>query len=320
MGRASWVALIALIGAVFVPPGNHAAATSATRVFLNGVPTPVYFNDGDSFRVLEGPLRDTKARLAGFNTLETFGPAHQWGTWDAWELLVVAKMGRLNAVRGTWHCNSADLARDTYGRILWDCPDLAVDQIRKGLAHAMMVNHEPSRIEYLRAQRLAIAERRGMWAHGVPDFVMTSIHSADEDPNRDRHYNRLVSTEFGHSESHAHRDTYSNCQLVCNEETHVEPARVDAGALALRSDAAFASRIVDLDNLRLRLLVSMFARTDTLPDWTPEALRADLTQRLSAMKANGDFGALTQQRGSCGLHVPFEQRYRRPLPSCLVHP
>ena len=32
-----------------------------------------------------------------------------------------------------------------------------------------------------------------MWAHGVPEFVMTSVHSYDEDRDRPWHYNRLIS-------------------------------------------------------------------------------------------------------------------------------
>ena len=55
-------------------------------------------------------------------------------------------MATLNARWGVWHCTS-DLSRDGYGRILWDCPDLAVDHLSKGLAHAMNVDDEPARAE-----------------------------------------------------------------------------------------------------------------------------------------------------------------------------
>jgi endonuclease YncB( thermonuclease family) len=198
-------------------PGTSTAEEPLTRVFLNGVPTPVFFNDGDSWRVMSGPLEGTRARLAGFNTLESFGPVHRWGTWHPYELYINAKMATLNARRGVWHCHS-DLSRDGYGRILWICPDLAVDQIRKGLAHAMNIDDEPARAEFLAAQREAMTARRGMWAHGVPEMVMTSAHSADEDSTRDWHYNRMVSTRFGHSESIRHRETYPECQMVCAEE------------------------------------------------------------------------------------------------------
>ena len=83
-----------------------AGAEPASKVFLNGVPAPVYFNDGDSFRVLSGKFAGLKGRLAGFNTLESYGPVHQWGTWTYKEMYVLAKMATLNARRGTWSCTS----------------------------------------------------------------------------------------------------------------------------------------------------------------------------------------------------------------------
>lgn len=294
-------------------------AEPASRVFLNGVPTPVYFNDGDSFRVLEGPHANTRARLEGFNTLETFGPAHQWGKWNSFELYVFSKMATLNARRGTWHCTS-DLSTDTYGRILWICPDLAVDQIRKGLAHVMSVKQEPGRIEYIRAQREAIAERRGFWAHGVPDFIVTSLHSAAEDPSRPFHYNRLVSTKDGHSEPWTHKDTYDVCATVCAKVKAIEPERVEKVVLALRQDKTLGPALEKYNNLYLELLVSMYARRDMLPDWAPEALQEPLKAFLNTFRAQGAFGEMPEQESSCHLYVPFEQRYKKPVPHCLEHP
>ncbi len=189
-------------------------AKPATRVFLNGTESTVYFNDGDSFQVLEGPLRGTKARLSGFNTLESFGPAHRWGTWDPHELYTIAKEAALNARRGTWHCNS-DMAKDGYGRILWHCEDLILDDIRKGLAHAMTVTAEPAPAKQLELQKLAQAEKLGMWAKGIPPFILTSLHSADEGAGAET-YNRLISTADGHTEKWKHQDDYKDCQWVCH--------------------------------------------------------------------------------------------------------
>ena len=190
------------------------SAKPASRVFLNGRPSPVFFNDGDSFTVLEGPLKGTKARLSGFNTLESFGPAHRWGTWDAHELYVVAKQAALNARQGEWHCES-DLAKDGYGRILWHCEDLIEDDIRKGLAHAMTVTADPASPKQLELQKLAQAEKRGMWAKGIPPFVLTSLHSADEGAGAET-YNRLISTEDGHTEKWKHQDLYKDCEWICH--------------------------------------------------------------------------------------------------------
>lgn len=186
-----------------------------SRVFLNGVPAPVHFNDGDSFAVLGGEFAGTKARLAGYNTLESFGPCHKWGNWDANELYILAKKATLNARRGVWHCFS-DGKRDGYGRILWNCPDLIEDQVRKGLAHAMTVTDDPAEERYLKAQRLAQAERRGIWAHGIPKYVLTSLHSNDEGYEGTT-YNRLVSTETGSSKKWLHKDNYKECDWVCHD-------------------------------------------------------------------------------------------------------
>lgn len=209
-----FLGLVLVAGSALLALPSVALARPVSRVFLNGSPAPVFFNDGDSFTVLGGPLEGTKARLAGYNTLETFGPVHRWGNWDPHEMYVLSKMATLNARRGIWHCYS-DLKRDGYGRILWDCPDLAEDQIRKGLAHAMTVTKDPAPARYIAAQKLAMAERRGMWAHGTVPFVLTSLHSNDEGYEGVT-YNRLVSTEDGHSEKWIHKDIYGECQEICH--------------------------------------------------------------------------------------------------------
>jgi endonuclease YncB( thermonuclease family) len=200
---------------------SHTAAEPATMVFLNGVPSPVYFNDGDSFRVLAGPLAGSKARLAGYNTLESYGPVHQWGDWDAQELSNIATMSTMRARKGVWHCSTPNMAKDGYGRILWNCPDLAEELIRLGYAHTMTVTAEPALKRYVDAQQEAIKAKRGMWAHGVPDFLMTSLHSMDENSGYSSTYNRTVSTADGHSVKWKHTDNYSECQNVCIPDSTV---------------------------------------------------------------------------------------------------
>jgi hypothetical protein len=109
------------------------------------------------------------------------------------------------------------MSKDGYGRVLWHCPDLAVDQIRKGLAHAMTVTKKGADRTFLAAQQEAMKNRVGMWAHGVPEFVLTSTHSISEDSRRSTTYNRLVSTQDGHSEKWIHSDRYAECEKVCHE-------------------------------------------------------------------------------------------------------
>ena len=122
--RVSGVLTVGCLAVALLLMPTEAHAVPASKVFLNGVPTPVFFNDGDSFRVLSGPLAGTRARLQGFNTLESYGRCHQWGDWTRRELGHYATLGTLNAQRGVWNCTS-DMKKDFYGRILWNCKDLA---------------------------------------------------------------------------------------------------------------------------------------------------------------------------------------------------
>src|SRR5690606_11410894 len=179
-------------------PAEADAAEARSKVILNGKLVPVTFNDGDSFRVLGGDLNGAKARLAGYNTLESYGPVHQWGTWTEQELYVMAKMATYHARKGVWECES-DGKTDTYGRMLVWCPDLAEDLVRRGMAHVMTVTDEGGDAKLVAAQREAIEARRGLWSHGVPEFILTSLHSAEEDTDGSGTYNRLVSTADGHS-------------------------------------------------------------------------------------------------------------------------
>lgn len=303
-----------IFGLALAPMGAEGSAM--TRVFVNGTPVPVHFHDGDSFRVHGGEFRGAQCRLAGFNTLESFGPAHQWGSWHPYELYINAKMATYNGRRGVWHCNT-DGSRDTYGRLLMDCPDLATDQIRRGFAHAYNIDDNPSRPEYLRAQQEAIRLRRGMWAHGVPDYVMTSVHSANENPNREWHYNRLVSVRDGHSESMQHHDTYPECSWVCNDEIRVDIPRVEAAARALREDREIAPQLADYFNLHLIEFVSRYRRLQELPEYLTGPARPLVQRRLEGMLQAGELGDVRRERGGCMLHVPFERRYGRNRASCL---
>ena len=82
--RISWIASIAFVVVTFAAPGSvrGQGVTVPTRVFLNGAPAPVYFNDGDTFRVLGGRFSGMRARLAGFNTLESYGNVPRVGLLD----------------------------------------------------------------------------------------------------------------------------------------------------------------------------------------------------------------------------------------------
>ena len=273
------------VGLAVLLVASSAEAVPATKVFLNGVPTPVYFNDGDSFRVLAGRLRGTRARLKGFNTLESYGPVHQWGTWTRQELSNYATLGTLNARRGVWRCTS-DMKKDFYGRILWDCPDLAVDQVRKGYAHALTVTSQPAAAPLLAAQMEAITAKRGFWAHGVPDFVMTSTHSTTEGW---KPYNRLVSSYKGFSKKWKHKHAYRECQTVCVAQSDVSADKVKAFIPTLRANPTLEKALAGLDDEVARARAALSRKRRTLhqaarflgqrgfdPELVEELLAADL--------------------------------------------
>lgn len=314
LGAAILVTLVVLPQGPLVP---HATADGWTRVSINGRVVPVSFNDGDSFRVRGGEYDGNQCRLGGFNTLESFGPGHFWGDWHPYELYTIAKLATYNARRGSWHCFT-DGTRDGYGRLLVECPDLIMDALSRGYAHIYTTDDTPSRPEYIRAQDEAIRFRRGMWAHGVPGYVMTSVHSFDEDTSREWHYNRLVSTRDGHSESYRHRETYSECDWVCSDEIVADPTAVSTLAREMRADATIAPLVADRANLILEEYVSRYARTGELPTVLVEPALTPVRSFLDAARASGRLPAIhTEEDATCMLYVAFDRRYGTDRASCL---
>ncbi|MFZ9888453.1 MAG: thermonuclease family protein [Myxococcota bacterium] len=304
-----WLALVPFVLSTAV------RAEQPSRVYLNGVAAPVFFNDGDSFRVLEGPLKGTKARLAGFNTLESFGPVHQWGTWTYKELSVLSKMATYNARRGVWHCDS-DLSRDSYGRILWHCKDLAADQVRKGLAHAMSVTSEPAEAYLLEAQREAIANRRGMWAHGVPSLLLTSLHSVSEGGGKDgRTYNRVVSTVDGHSEPWLHKDHYGECQAVCAKVRRISNEEADRVVAALMTDEEWHRDLEGLSTDEKRRLFESFLSHEISYKDTPRSTR--MKETLQRLEKEGALKPQAPVDDSCHIYVDFRRRFGGGKAVCL---
>lgn len=317
--RRSTFSLIALSLFAAVPAAEaQQGAPPASRVIFNGRPMPVYFNDGDSFRVLAGPNVGMKARLMGFNTLESYGKAHRWGTWTQKELYWFAKLATLNARRGVWHCTAKSEKTDVYGRRLLYCRDLAIDQIKRGLAHVMSASAEPGRPELIEAQRDAIKNRRGMWSHGVPYYVLTSLHSVSEGGGRDgKTYNRLVSSLDGHSAKWRHTSNYTLCQEVCFGERVVPMALIDKATEKLAADPELKLLIASVGVSQLRRMVTDFARLGYFVGLKHKGQRDLLGLKLRALLAAGAFGPRPSRVGSCMVYVPFKQRYGRARVGCL---
>ncbi|MBT6179640.1 MAG: nuclease [Deltaproteobacteria bacterium] len=180
---------------------------------LDGKELDVYWDDGDTFEFREHG-RKTRARLRGFNTLESYGPVHSWGQWKGRELYEVAFQATAHAKSEVWEC-TRHLGSGGYGRILVDCPKLRETLLSKGLAHVFWMNGAAPE-EILKFQHQAIKEKIGMWSKGAPSWVLTSIHSASED-NLPNPYNRQVSTQTGEAMASTHSKRYQTCQNVCEQ-------------------------------------------------------------------------------------------------------
>lgn len=294
---------------------QSAQAEPRTRVSLNGEIAPVFFNDGDSFRVLSGSYKGSKARLAGFNTLESYGAVHSWGTWTKKELYALAKMGTYNAREGVWTCTS-DLSKDTYGRYLWTCPDLIVDQIRKGYAHAMSVTSEPATPDAVQAQREAIKEKRGIWAHGVPEYVLTSIHSADERASDKATYNRLVSSVDGHSLKWKHEDIYSECDNVCWKPSQEDRYRRYAERWAKHPRVAgWVSAYTPEQQIALATV--HLEKNESAQEWQDPQHEKDGNSVFMELDQEGWGDAARSDMETCMLHVDFRRRFGAARAVCL---
>jgi endonuclease YncB( thermonuclease family) len=303
-------ALAVCVALVSFVPSTARAGEAVTKVFINGRATPVSFNDGDSFRPLAGPYKGSQSRLAGFNTLESFGPVHSWGTWTEREMWVLAKLATKNAQRGVWHCET-DGKRDGYGRLLMFCKDLAKSHIEQGLAMVMSVDQTPGDAELIDAQRSAVAAGRGMWAHGVPTYVLSSLHATSEGGGKDgKTYNRLVSTLDGHSEKWLHEDDYAECQRVCRRGQRLSPEGLGAAVTAVRKLDGLGA-VDERDVLRWADEVLSFGKVTSGGD-----ARDRVDGVLGALREQGVLTAAAVD-DSCHVYVDFRRRFGGDRALCL---
>ncbi|TNF31890.1 MAG: nuclease [Deltaproteobacteria bacterium] len=189
-------------------------------ILLDGVTERVNWNDGDSFRILGGRRDGQKARLAGYNTLESYGPVHFWGGFTGWDLYHTHKDATALAKSQEWECTS-DGSADGYGRILVACPELRKRLISEGLAHVYAYGDEVPDPELIALQLKAQNERNGMWAKGIPRAIVTSVHSIDEPGSGDdkgpraESYNRVCDTATGKTYAIAHTTIFKPCDAFC---------------------------------------------------------------------------------------------------------
>lgn len=188
---------------------------AGTTITLNDVETRVNFNDGDTFKVLDGVLKQSRARVVGINALENYGPVHEWEGSSSAYLYNTSRRATEIARRGHWTC-TVGTEKDGFGRLLAFCDDLAIELIHEGVAHAYSIDEDPADEAYLEQQHFAQSERKGMWKFSVPEFIITSLHSASEGGHET--YNRLISTLDGHSEKWFHEEAYHTCQNICLDD------------------------------------------------------------------------------------------------------
>lgn len=308
-----------LLSAAVVSALTFAAGAGAeplTKVTINGSITPVYFNDGDSFRIQAGPFKGTQSRLSGYNTLESFGPVHQWGSWTEQEMYVIAKMATHEAQQGVWSCEG-DGEKDGYGRLLLFCKDLALHLIERGLAHTYSVNEQPGDPDLLKVQREAMAARRGMWAHGIPRFIVTSLHSKSEGGDKDGvTSNRLISTTDAHTDKWVHNDDYAECQKVCSEVDMMTEGDAGQNAellAALPEAAAALNTVAETDRTAtLRAAYELLARGAPA-----DAAQAAVLEGVRQLKGEGKLVVTGKQSDSCHVFVDFRRRFGGERAKCL---
>ena len=186
-------------------------------IVLNGEKTEVRWTDGDSFNIKTGEYKGKGTRLQGYNTLEAYGPVHSWGAWTPQELYEIAKNSSQVAASGEWKCTT-DGKLDGYKRLLIDCPDGAKQMVRTGTAMVYFVEGLKPDPELLALQKEAQAKKLGIWAKGVVNGVISSLHSMGEDGDEEKEaYNRVVNTHTGEALVRKHTHQYETCQTVCEE-------------------------------------------------------------------------------------------------------
>jgi micrococcal nuclease len=185
-----------------------------TNVNLDGLAIEPDWDDGDTFSYKDPETGDrVKARLSGFNTLESYGPVHRWGEWTGEMLYTLAKEAGVRAREGQWTCHKLP-GTCGYGRICVACPDLEAALLSEGLAHVFSLK-DPADPSMLALQKTAQDAGNGIWSKGVPEELVTSLHSLDEREGQTQTYNRLISTATGASTQLHHEDSYETCAWIC---------------------------------------------------------------------------------------------------------
>lgn len=193
------------------------------QIVLNGMTERVNWSDGDSFRIIGGARDKQKARLQGYNTIESYGPVHFWGDANGWDLYRIHKEATEFVRSDEWECETQGDV-DGYGRILVACPELRRQLVLRGLAHVYAYGDEEPDPDLVAAMLKAQNQRLGMWKYGVPRGIVTSVHSIDEKGDdedegggdRKESYNRIADTQTGKTFTVKHQKVFKPCDVFCH--------------------------------------------------------------------------------------------------------
>jgi endonuclease YncB( thermonuclease family) len=192
-------------------PENTVIGPPVDRILLDGVETAVHWPDGDSLNIESGQYSGSGARIAGYNTLEAYGNVQRWGDWSYEGLAAVRSRSKDLARSRTWECSNTRRSGG-FDRILLDCESLRDQMVGQGLAHLFTI-HERLPSSAVEAQAAARAQALGMWAHGVPEQVLTSVTSTADGYSRT--FDRYVDPVTGQAERAFHDESYETCAEVC---------------------------------------------------------------------------------------------------------
>ncbi len=201
------------------PPANSGPAAAAPaaigpavdRIVLDGVETNVHWPDGDSLNIESGQYSGRGARIEGYNTLEAYGNVQRWGEWTYEGLAAVRGTSKDLARSQAWTCNTTG-ETGGFDRMLLACEGLRDEMVGRGLGHLFTI-HERLPASAIDAQRRARDQQRGMWAHGVPEQVLTSVTSTADGYRRT--FDRYVDPVSGQAERAFHDESYDTCEEVC---------------------------------------------------------------------------------------------------------
>jgi hypothetical protein len=83
-----------------------------------------------------------------------------------------------------------------------------------GHAHVFYMSGDDVDETMVAVQARAMRKGYGMWAKGVPELLVTSLHSAAENKDGSA-YNRTVDLSTGVSSLRQHTTVYETCEEIC---------------------------------------------------------------------------------------------------------